>query len=49
MKNQGLAHLASIFVLPVLVVAIYFAPVWLKICLAVLLTVLAYFVWKKIK
>jgi hypothetical protein len=49
MKNQGLAHLASIFVLPVLVIAIYFSPVWLKIILAVLLFGFAYLVWKKIK
>lgn len=47
-KNQGIAHLASIFILPILVIGIFYAPAWLKILLGLIFIVVAYFIWKNV-
>ncbi|MCB9360982.1 MAG: hypothetical protein H6587_06200 [Flavobacteriales bacterium] len=47
-QNQGIAHLASIFILPLLVISIYYAPIWLKVILVLILIVAAYYLWKTI-
>jgi hypothetical protein len=47
-QNQGIAHLASIFVLPVLVISIFYAPIWLKIILVFILIAAAIYLWQNI-
>ncbi len=47
-QNQGIAHLASIFILPILVIGIFYTPVWLKIVLGLVFILVAYFIWKNV-
>ena len=47
-QNQGVSHLASIFILPILVIGIFYAPFWLKIILILLLFSAAYYLYKSI-
>lgn len=47
-KNQGVAHITSIFALPILAIGIYYSPIWLKIILAALFLIVVYFIWKKV-
>lgn len=47
-KNQGAAHITSIFALPILAIGIFYSPIWLKIILTLLFLIVSYFIWKKI-
>jgi hypothetical protein len=48
--QQGIFHLASIFILPVLVLGIFFSPyIFLKIILGILLLLLTLLLYKNIR